>query len=219
MSRENNKQNMEDDKRLEVSRRYLLVTSLVLLALTMAKAELSKVNGLIFELTFETPERLNVLLAVGVAFLMLRYFSHASKYHRETFKAWSTKFMHDDLMFHYCEYSDVISGIAAELAPEDVDFNDMYPRQEGTSVEHSFKRKLVFNSCIVYAQVQQGHELPDVEVSILELWRDSKRDYFKVLGCMFRHWLDEIIHTPGVLYLYSPYLIGAVALASYLWPL
>lgn len=216
MPSESDKLNIESDKPLEVARRYLLVTALVLLALTSAKAELSKVNGLIFELTFDAPERLTVLLAIGVVFLMLRYYSHASKYHQQTFETWSEKFMRDTLMIRCCEHSDQMSGLLIELGPKNLDLNELLQDNNGSFIDWKLQRNFIFNSSIIYDQINRGHPIPDFEVSILELWKDRKRDYFKVLRCMFKHWLAEVIHSPGVLYLYSPYLIGIAALVSFI---
>ena len=214
MSDATNKIKIEDDKQLEHSRRNLLIASLVLLALNVANAKLEKVNGLIFEMTFETPERLKLLMAVGVVFLLLRYFNHAYKYHDETYRKWTSKFLHDDLMSHYCEHSDQISGLIYDLAPDGVDYSFIDTKEEGTSVSHSFKRKLVFNSTIVYSTFKNGNPYPDIEANISVLWLKSKHDYFRLIRCMFRHWFEEVIHSPSMLYLYSPYLIGAAALVT-----
>lgn len=207
---------MEDDKKLENSRRNLLITSVVLLALNLANAKLEKVNGLIFEMTFETPERLKVLLAVAVIFLLIRYFNYAYKYHHETYQKWTSNLMRDDLMFRTCEHSDNVSGYVHDLAPKSVDYSDIDYGEEGSYLRHSFNRRLVFNSTIVYERTFRGNELPDLEVSILVLWAKSKKDYFRFLKCVLSHWFSEVIKSPLTLYLYSPYLIGGAALMSFL---
>ncbi|WP_417657108.1 hypothetical protein [Pseudidiomarina aestuarii] len=108
---------MLEDTRLTSSRRSLIVVSLVLIAMNISEAELSKVNGLIFELTFKSPENLAILLVFATAFLLLRYYNHAAKYHELTRRRWTKNVMNEYIVYSDCEESQDASGFAYDLAP------------------------------------------------------------------------------------------------------
>jgi|GEM_PF-3425990 len=204
---------LDKDKQLAAARRNLITVALVLLTINIAGAELSKVNGLIFELTFESPGDLVFLLAAGTGFLLLRYYNHAAKYHDITYQAWTEKLMSDDLINYVHQDSDEPSGLWWEWMPNNVSY-DFEHAEKGDSIGSGLRRKLLFNAEFLYKECRQGYKLPDRGVSILRLWKQDKSKYFKVIGLIIKYWLLEQVKARQSLYLYAPYFIGLLALLS-----
>ncbi|MGI0153144.1 hypothetical protein ACQ661_05715 [Pseudidiomarina sp. WS423] len=204
-------QEMQDDNRLAKSRRNLLAVSSVLIVMTFAGATLTKVNGLIFELTFESPERLLTVLCIATILLTIRYYNHASKYHSAIRERWTKTLVRDQRVLTKCEHSDELDGIAYLIAPGDSGYDD----PESSSPTLNFHPRLIFNAEFIY-EIDVSHDVITRPVSILALWKEYKSKYFLAIKLTLTYWLDEQLREPDSLFLFSPYLLSIVAVVLYL---
>lgn len=202
---------MHDDTRLAKSRRNLLAVSAVLIVMTFAGATLTKVNGLIFELTFDSPERLLTVLCIASILLTIRYYNHASKYHSASRERWTKRLTHDNRVISKHEHTDEWDGIAYLIAPSEADYD--HPSGEYPTLD--FHPKCFFNAEFQYA-IDVSHDVIIRQVNILELWKESKCKYLLALRLTLKYWLDEQLSEPDSLFLFSPYLLSIVGVMLYL---
>jgi len=203
---------LQTDEKLAKSRRNVLIVSSILVVMTYAGATLTQVHGLIFELTFDSPERLQSILCIASLLLALRYYNHASKYHNTCYERWTSRLCRDNEVLSYDEYASEVVGIAYEIAPDSTSYDD--PECSKTCL--SFERNWVFNAYFVY-ETDHEHFIDTRRAYIHKLLRDNKAEYFQMLVLMFRYWMNEQIKEPDSLYLFAPYWLTVIGVYLYLF--
>lgn len=207
-------QKIADDTGLAKSRKYLVFVSLILLALTFSGAKITEANTFLFKLTFTNSEGIIDLLLLCIAFLVIRYYSHAAKYHKAIYEDWTSRLLEHEYFYYRCEHSDGESGYLVEIAPNYAGYNDDDFRYGD---EHE-NRKVTFHAnWFLNAQVQydffnrHGH-MKDQKVYLFRF--STLFATCKALWLVHKVWVDAQFRYRESLGIYAPYLIFLIAASS-----
>lgn len=209
-------QKIEVDTGLAKSRKYLMFVSLILLALTFSGAKIVEANTFLFKLTFTNSEGIIDLLLLSIAFLVICYHSHASKYHKAIYNDWTYRLLKDEYFYSVCEHSDGESGYIVDIAPQYAGYNDESFRYED---EHQSRKVTFHANWFINAQFQydlfnrDGH-MQDQKVYLFKLSMFFAS--LKSLWLVLNYWIDAQIRYRESLDIFAPYLIFFITTLSVL---
>jgi len=209
-------QKIEADTGLAKSRKYLMFVSLILLALTFSGAKVAEANTFLFKLTFTNSEGIIDLLLLSIAFLVIRYYSNAAKYHKAIYVDWTTRLLKHEYFYSYCEHSDGESGYLVEIAPEYAGYNDEGFRYES---DHQSRKVTFHANWFINAQLQydlfneHGH-MQDKKIYLFKL--SMLFNSLKSLWLVLKFWVEAQIRYRESLDIYAPYMIFFITTVSVL---
>lgn len=90
------KERIDADEGLKSKRLLLTVISVIVIGVSLADIKIAGINTLIFNLEVGRKDGIALLLVLTVAFLMVRYFTYARKYHDDLTTLWKKEFMNDN---------------------------------------------------------------------------------------------------------------------------
>ena len=207
---------IDNDGGLASKRRFLILASLVLLALNVSGAQIQEANTFLFKLTFENHEGLIYLLAASIIYLMFRYYAYAHVYHVRLFDFWSQRMMSDYQLFRneYEEYE--IGGLLGKKVR-----GNTQAEPEITSCKYyvglPFVRKL-------YYYTEENHYESGHCESVIHFYDLNKfdkywkfPDYLKLLSFEFRYQMGSFFKYREALDLLAPYMIALISLGTIYW--
>ncbi len=199
---------IDKDKGLKSKRNQLMVTSLILLALSFSGAKVEEANTFILKLKFENQEGISVLLVLTIMFLMLRYYNYAGQYHQKLYKLWAKRLLKDNFFLEVHPYDSSCSGLIPKLEPKGFDIE--YLNYEKLSWDYQFKCSFLFVRKITYSWCDMHQDFEE-EIGV------GRENYFKVLRLEAKYQLESFIVHRENLDIIAPYLIGLMAITSYFY--
>ncbi len=198
---------IDEDLALASSRKYLVVTSLVLLALLFSGATVTEANTFIFKLTFTKANGIADLLLLSIAFLLIKYYSNAAKYHKVIYEDWTERVVKHPFFYWVCEHSDGQSGHIVDIAPDYAGFNDQsFGYEENEKVNWKLHTNFLLNAQIQYDLFNRHGHMQDDRVYVVRLKRPIKS--LQALWVIFKHWLETQTRFRESLEIYAPYFIA-----------
>lgn len=198
---------IDEDLALASSRKYLMVTSLVLLALLFSGATVTEANTFIFKLTFTKAGGIADLLLLSVAFLLIKYYSNTSKYHKAIYDDWTDRALKHPFFFLVCEHSDGQSGHVVDIAPDYAVFNDYgFGYEEGEQLNWKLHVNFLLNAQIQYDLFNRYGHIQDKKVYVFQL--KSLIKSIKALWIILKHWIEAQARFRESLEIYAPYFIA-----------
>ena len=204
------------DEGYQKKRKYLVLTSILLLAISASGASVLEANTFILRIEFENREVFAHLLLAACIFLTVRYYGYAQIYHDRLANRWKKRTMSDSrvYMFDHVEYSDY--GMLSDLVAQ---HNRNYPDEPDFTyiARFPFRRELHFFEHFDHPDT--GEPLYYTEkVSLLafnDVWK--VRDYLKLLRIEIDYRFETAFKTREYLDVFYPYLLSAVASLAYLY--
>jgi hypothetical protein len=198
---------IDEDLALASSKKYLMLTSLVLLALLFSGAKVTEANTFLFKLTFTNSAGITNLLLLSIGFLLIRYYSNTSKYHKAIYDDWTQRALKQPYFFSVCEHSDGQSGYIVDIAPEYAIFNDPTSGyEEHDKLNWTLHVNLYLNAQIQYDLYNQHGHIQDKKVYIFQYLHPIKS--CKAIWIIFKHWIEAQTRFRESLDIYAPYMIA-----------
>jgi hypothetical protein len=209
-------QKIEADTGLAKSRKYLMFVSLLLLALTFSGAKIAEANTFLFKLTFTNSEGIIDLLLLSIAFLVVRYYSNASKYHKAIYDDWTSRLLKEEYFYSICEHSDGQSGYMVEIAPKYAGYNDESFRYEDEhkSIKVTFHANWFINAQFQYDLFDRHGHMQDQKVYLFKFSMFFAS--LKALWLVLNYWTDAQVRYRESLDIFAPYLIFFITTLSVL---
>lgn len=202
---------IDKDEGLRSKRKISVIISLVLLALSVSGAKVEEVNTFIFKINFENYFGIGILLVFSVLFLMIRYFNYARSYHSELFRLWSDRMLKNPYFFEQCYHSDEIKGLVVEKFPNESNFSEL-PHAGGQLEERnhswSYKCSAPFIRKFSYSW-SDDYDFYERDVFI------GWENYLKVFSFEIKYQLESFLTHRENLDIYTPYILGFLAISSY----
>lgn len=210
------KTEIDNDLGLQSKRKLLSIVSLILLAIQFSGASVVEANTFILKLSFNHQNGLAFLLLISVAFLLIRYYSYARKYHEKLFTLWSSRMLKEPFFYSFDIEEEKELGLAVELAEEEFNL-DFYSirHSENQSVSWKYKHGFLFKRYISYDISTDYEFYTDQKINLLN--KISISDFFKILRYEAKYQIASLIAHPEDLDVYTPYLLGLGALLSYVF--
>ncbi|MDX1796684.1 MAG: hypothetical protein R3219_08155 [Hydrogenovibrio sp.] len=201
---------IDNDKGLTAKRRLLVITSLLLLAVQFAGAEITEANTFIFKLKFDHAQGLGLLLVISIIFLMIRYYNYAGKYHSELTEKWKKALINDSFFCYFDPAANEPCGFLIEKRPKE------FPIQavlfEGRDWSINYLTYFPFKRTFLYSW--DGPHCEEFKaVNILETF--GWKIYFLVLGYELKYQLSRFFTHRENLDILTPYFLGIAAISSY----
>lgn len=201
---------IDTDEGLKSKRKLLIVTSLVLMALSFSGAKVEEANTFVLKLSFESQKGIPVLLILSVVFLLVRYYNYACKYHKELYDRWTKRLLKNSFFLHRL-YEDPhhyeLSGFLVDQAPFDIiqyEDDEHYSWLASYTCEPFFKRQITYTF-----YDENGPHYRKLAI--------GRKNYFKVLRleavCQLKSFF---IHREN-LDITSPYILGVLAILSFIY--
>ncbi len=198
---------IDEDLALASSRKYLIVTSLVLLALLFSGAKVTEANTFIFKLTFTNASGIADLLLLSIAFLLIKYYSNASKYHKAIYEDWTQRAIKHPFFYWVCEHSDGQSGHVVDIAPDYAGFNDHgYGYEEDEKLNWALHVNFLLNAQIQYDLFNRHGHMQDKKVYVFRLKHPIKS--FRAIWVILKHWIEAQTRFRESIEIYAPYFIA-----------
>lgn len=202
---------IDKDEGLRSKRKVLVIISLVLLALSVSGAKIEEVNTFIFKINFENYFGIGILLVFSVLFLMIRYFNYARSYHSELFRLWSDRMLKHPYFFSQCYHSDEMNGLVAEKFPNESNFSALpYAADQMEERNHSWSYKCSF-PFIRKLSYSWSDQYDFYNRDVFVGWKG----YLKVFGFEIKYQLESFFTHRANLDIYTPYILGCLAISSY----
>lgn len=201
---------IDADEALQGKRKLLVLTSLVLLALSFSGATIKEANTLILKLEFTQQKGISVLLVLAVFFLMLRYYNYARKYHDQLTKLWVNRLLKEHELFYVCPYSDDTSGVVTDLMPRGFDLQEL--SYHDYHWDFDYKPLLAFRRAIHFSWQDQNQDFEEISPFFS---RVKPKDYFKILRLELKHQFWSYVTHRENLDILAPYIIGLLAILSF----
>ncbi len=207
---------IESDLGLRSKRKLLTIVSLLMLAIQFSGASIVEANTFILKLSFEHQNGLAFLLFIAVFFLLIRYYSYARKYHKKLFKLWSSRMLKEPFFYSFDLEEEKELGLLVEIAEKYLNL-DMYSirHSQNQSIHWEYQHGFLFKRYISYDVKTDYDFYPNQKINLLE--KLSFRDFFKILRFETKYEIASFIAYPEDLDVYTPYLLGLVALISYIF--
>jgi len=203
---------IDEDAGLASKRKILTIVSLIMLAIQFSGAKVVEANTFILKLSFSHQNGLGLLLAIAIAFLIIRYYNYARSYHQELFDLWSTRMLNDSFFFLYCHDSNTLSGLIVDLANEQLNMDlNSGKYQHEYPVTWTYKYNFPFSRSIIYA-ISGEYETEEKDVVLRQV---GLKTLLKVLNYETKYRLSSIFTHRENLDIYAPYLLGTTAIFSY----
>ena len=204
------------DTSLASCKKTLIIISSVLLALTFSGAKVTEANTFIFKITFTNPTGINTLLLLSIGYLLLRYNSISHIYTDNYKKQFATRVLDNKFFRRYDSYNDVVDGFIPDLLKPKIYINDdKYKHSNHSYLDYDLKVRLFFNAYIDLTEYDE-HGNPYLYRFYL-IGSKNKLQYLFALSIMLSHWFLEQFRQRDFLELYSPMLIGFIAVYSSVW--
>ena len=210
------KNEIDGDVGLRSKRKLLTIVSLIMLAIQFSGASVVEANTFILKLSFDHQNGLAFLLLIAVIFLLIRYYSYARKYHDKLFKLWSSRMLKEQFFYSFDIEEEKELGLLVEIAEKNFNLN-MYQirRSDNQSISWEYQHGFLFRRYINY-DVSTEHEFySNQKVSLSE--KVGWQDYFKILRYEAKYQISSFIAHPEDLDVYTPYLLGFIAILSYVF--
>lgn len=206
---------MDDDAGFKSKRRALTFVSLLLLALVLSGAEIKEANTFIFKIEFTNHIGLKYLLVLAVLSCIFRYYAYSEKYHAQLFRFWSTRLLNDVSIFHYDRESESVGGLLGRKI-------DMYGGDEPGIRTPTYKKTGFLKRNIGYPATGThdfyGEYYYTEYINLNEYTENwSKVEFRKLLRTEMKYRLEAWIKYRETLDLISPYLLGFISLAVFLY--
>ena len=208
------KEIIDGDEGLRSKRRLLVVTSIILLAIQFSGAKIIEANTLILKLSFTHYEGVEFLLTTSVFFLLVRYYNYAAPYHRQLYDVWTARMLADLYFYSYDYHGDSLSGLIKQLKPDGFDF-EHFRHEERLYWNYSYVCSGLFKRAIRHQWNDVNQDMDDLKslgdnVSICV--------YLHVLCLELKYQTSSFFVHRENLDIYSPYLLGALAIIFSLSP-
>lgn len=208
-----------NDSDLKHAGRLLSYTALVCIALALGGATIHKANTFLFEIEFNNPMGLKLLLLAVLFVLLAKYHSNAFVHFKSLEEIELDRllenpevYLYDGIDTHrtYGLLGDVVAAL----------HND-YPPYSAIDIE--YKRKLFFRRYITFTKREHAD---DQEDTIVGIWNDKvdlynpswnglkPRKYIRLLWLDFKNRINCWLNYPEHLSLLLPYIAGCVAIVS-----
>jgi|GEM_PF-1082823 len=202
----------DTDDGLCTKRKLLVVSSMLLLAMTFTGAKITEANTFIFKITFAHQNGLATLLAISVIFLMIRYYNYAKPYHDKLYFIWSQRLVRQPFFYSSDPNGFDDDGICAISRCSEL---DAHLHQEIQSWNFHYSYGWPFTRYIEHIWSYGGPENEDrfdsvniykmfgFKIYLICLWLEAKEQ----VKSFFTHREN--------LDILSPYMLGYLALASF----
>jgi hypothetical protein len=209
-------QKIEDDTGLAKSRKYLMFVSLILLALTFSGTKITEANTFLFKLTFTNSEGIVDLLLLSIAFLVIRYYSNAAKYHKAIYDDWTSRLLKDEFFYFICEHSYAQSGYMVDIAPKYAGYNDESFRHDEDCpyIKVKFHANWFINAQFQYYLLNRNGHMQDQKIYLFRF--SMFLASLKALWLVLNHWIDAQVRYRESLDIFAPYLIFFITTSSVL---
>jgi hypothetical protein len=206
---------MDDDAGFKSKRRALTFVSLLLLALVLSGAEIKEANTFIFKIEFTNHIGLKYLLVLAVLSCIFRYYAYSEKYHAQLFRFWSSRFLNDVSIFYYDRESESVGGLLGRKI--DMYGGDEPGIQTPTYIKTGFlKRNIGYPATGMHDFYGEFYYTEHINLNeYTENW--SKVEFRKLLRTEIKYRLEAWIRYRETLDLISPYLLGFISLAVFLY--
>jgi len=207
---------IDQDSGLKSKRNFLVITSLIVLAVHFSGAKVVEANTFILNVSFAQQEGISLLLVLAVFLQLIRYHTYASPYHRRLFTAWSSELMNDKKVSFCCPFSDSLSGFANEVHPINFDPEGYRNRNNGEYLEYdiTYECQAFLVRGFVY---HWSDEHQDYAVSLNVLKSLGVIKYLALLRLEFRYQFGKYIDGRESLDILGPYFLGVFALLSFVF--
>lgn len=203
--------NISQDLALKSSRKHLVVVSVTLLALLFSGAQISEANTFLFKLTFTNTNGVADLLLLMVGFLLVKYYSNASKYHKAIYDDWTDRVLKHRIYYNICEHTSGQSGWVVNIAPDYIKFNDDLLYAEDKKFDWTLHTNFFFNAQIQYDLHTRNGYVRDQKIHVFRF--NSPIKSLNALYVIFKHWLEAQTRYRESLEIYAPYFIAFFASA------
>lgn len=203
---------IDADEGLKGKRKFLTVTSIILLALSFTGAQVQEANTFILKLKFANQNGLGILFVLSILFLMVRYYNYAKPYHDKLYERWTKRLLAKPHFYSHCPHSDEDDGIVADSRCSEL---DAHYRQSDVRWDYSYKCGKPFVRYLVhvwgYNQYEDEDRMEQVniysrfgfKIYLVSIWLEAKEQFKSFFT--HRENLDIL----------APYLLGIFAIASY----
>lgn len=200
---------IDADAGLKYQRKLLIATSLIILVLSFSGATIGEANTFILKLEFENEYGISILLCLGVAFLLLRYYNYAYKYHQQLHELWSDRLIRDPFFIDQEFETGEHYGYLVDMEPKG--FSVEAFRYEDTEWSYHYVCRPILRRKIAYSWNNQ-HEYGSTEHVNIE-WKN----YPKILGLEAKYQFKCLVTHRENLDILSPYFLAFLAMLSYVF--
>lgn len=205
---------IDSDKGLVSKKRMLVITSLILSAIEILGIQITEVDAYFVKFKLIQGENISLFLVVCTVCLMVRYYSYANPYHEKLRNQLNKRILGEDFFFWRCEHSDEMTGLVNEAAPEGFDSPEIGYHNNGYR-DFSYVSKFPLRREINYIWSIDGYNENSMTVSIFRNLGVAK--YVKAIRLDLKHRVIGFFRHRENFYIWGPYFIGCVALASFFW--
>ncbi len=206
------REKFDNDDRLASKRKILIISSLLLLAISLSGASIKEANTFIFRVEFSNHSGLTYLLGVTVFFMLLRYYAYAEEYHSKLSDLWAARLLGDYRVFSYDPREDEVQGLLGKAVR-------LWGGDEPGIRDIKYKKVGIFKRNLVY--LSRGYDENDGDIYYemnIELnkytqhW--NRKDFYKLLKLEFICRLEGVFKYREYFDLMLPYVVGACSLIS-----
>ncbi|MGP9800995.1 hypothetical protein [Rheinheimera sp. NSM] len=200
---------INEDNNVVSNRKLIAIFSFILLAISLSGAVIKEANTFIFKIEFSNPLNLTHLLAFFLIVITLRYYTYASKFHKELRDAWVDDLFENGGFFYYdVEEQEFRGRMSWHMYQESA--NDI------EKSKYTYSCKFFFVRYIYYSPQQYPNSRFKIELTkFTDKWR--LKDYLYLLLCELKYQMKHTLLRSEGVELFSPYFLSIIALFLHLW--
>ena len=196
---------MSNDSGLNRIGKQITYTALVCLAIAFSGATINKANTFLFEISFNNPKGLSILLVLVILLLLIRYHGFASAYFAKLSYLSNARFENNPLIIDRGNPAGYLHGVIGEFIEGFSGPN--YPRVK-------LKWKLPLKMCLKVTEIDPTGD--ETGFYIKDLDELSIRDKLAIAWCIVLTKIKNFTNHPDHLNLLAPYFIGITAITMML---
>ncbi|WP_417535224.1 hypothetical protein [Methylophaga sp.] len=216
---------IDQDKGLTSKRKLLTIVSLIMLAIQFSGAQIVEANTFILKLSFTHQNGIDLLLAIVIAFLILRYYNYARPYHDELLQLWSSRMLKEPF-FYYLEPLDnddfpsvfEDKGLIIEILEKELSEPYIaYKNRDHQYASWRYSCNGIFSRSISFNLIHDsyGHYVRTIKLNTHSLV--NTRSYLKILWLELKYQTKSFITHRENLDIYTPYFLASAAIGSYIF--
>ncbi len=214
MKKSNLQLEIDSDEGLNSKKRLLTITSLILLAIQFTGAKIVEANTFILKIEFSHQKGLALLLFLSVVFLLIRFYSYARKYHLELHNLWTSELMRDPRIDYFDPHEQELYGWLHEKYPKDFD-PFVCGQDEFCSYKTKYNSTWLINKRFQFDISDEHHSYTEY-INIYE--KLGIKVYLSIFIMELKYKVFGFIKHRENLDIISPYLLGLLAIASFVLP-
>lgn len=213
---------MKNDSDFQSKRKQLIVTSVLLMAMSLSDAQLKEANSFIFKIDFSNSAAFGWMVFFAVIVLIVRYYSLAFRYHYYLFEIWAEDMIKDYRVFGYHVEEDdpgeyyphgLLSKIKRDACSRSVGYYD-FKRDE---IKPRYKAHGIFKRSIYYS-IDYPHATEETVINLNKFDSDwTRKDFYTLLKIEIQYQSHALFRQSEYLDILLPYVIATLSLLSFMF--